>query len=79
MTVANLKATNMSLYEKQESNKKEIDELYKKFNIEFQNITNKIFEEKTIRFNEVSSEKLGSILQPLNLSIESFRKKVEEV
>ena len=77
--VIRLKAENSSLLEKMNTQKQEIEKLHEKFRLEFQNMANAIFEEKTQKFNELSSQKLGGILQPLTANLESFRKKVEEV
>ena len=45
-------ANNNALREKLETQKQEIENLGKKFNIEFQNIANKILEEKTEKFSQ---------------------------
>jgi DNA recombination protein RmuC len=74
-----LKAENTSLLEKMETQKQEIEKLHEKFKLEFQNMANAIFEEKTQKFNALSSEKLGGILQPLSANLEAFKKRVEEV
>lgn len=73
------KAENASLKEKWENQQQEIEKLHEKFRLEFQNMANSIFEEKTQKFNELSSEKLGGILQPLSANLEAFKKRVEEV
>ena len=77
--VIRIKAENASLLEKMDTQKQEIEKLHEKFRLEFQNMANAIFEEKTQKFNELSSEKLGGILQPLNANLEAFKKRVEEV
>lgn len=77
--LASAETKNASLLEKMDTQKQEIEKLHEKFRLEFQNIANAIFEEKTQKFNELSSEKLGGILQPLNANLEAFKKRVEEV
>lgn len=77
--VAELGAINSSLNEKVENGKSEIENLRKQFNIEFENIANRILEEKSKRFTEANKENLGNILKPLGENIENFRRKVEEV
>ncbi|MDR1730274.1 MAG: DNA recombination protein RmuC [Prevotellaceae bacterium] len=77
--IVRVKAENTSLLEKMATQKLEIEKLHEKFKLEFQNMANSIFEEKTQKFNEISSQKLGGILQPLNANLEAFRKRVEEV
>lgn len=46
--------------------------------LEFQNLANKIFEEKNQRFNQDSRRLLDSTLSPLQGKLDEFRKKVEE-
>ncbi len=77
--VARLSANNRALAEKLETQKKEIEEMAKKFNLEFENIANKILEEKTQKFTKQNKENLETILKPLGDNIEHFKKKVEEV
>lgn len=77
--VAELTANNNSLNEKLETQKGEIENLRKQFNIEFENIANKILDEKTQKFTELNKENLTTILKPLGDNIEIFKKKVEEV
>ena len=77
--VAELGAINSSLNEKVENGKSEIENLRKQFNIEFENIANRILEEKSKRFTEANKENLGNILKPLGENIENFRRKIEEV
>lgn len=68
-----------ALKEKLETQKSEMENLRKQFNLEFENIAEKILDEKTHKFTKVNQENLDSILKPLGENIESFRKKVEEV
>jgi DNA recombination protein RmuC len=58
--------------------KEEIEQLQKKFTTEFENLANKIFEEKTTKFSEQSKNNLAEILNPLREKISEFEKKVEE-
>jgi DNA recombination protein RmuC len=46
---------------------------------EFENLANRIFEEKGRSFTEKSGEKLGSLLLPFREQIEAFRRRVDEV
>lgn len=45
----------------------------------FENLANRIFEQKSAKFSETNQEKLKTILQPLDKDIREFRKKVEEL
>lgn len=71
-------ANNKALREKLETQKQEIEDLGKKFNIEFQNIANKILEEKTEKFTNVNKQSLEVILKPLAENIDKFKKQVED-
>lgn len=77
--VAELTANNRSINEKLETQKYEIENLRKQFNIEFENIANKILDEKTKKFTDLNIDNLTTILKPLGDNIETFKKKVEEV
>lgn len=76
---AQLSAVNKSLREKLETQEKAMEELAKKFNTEFENIANKILDEKTQKFTSQNKDNLETILKPLGENIEKFKKKVEEV
>lgn len=77
--LANAKAKNDSLNEKLETQKDEIEALGNKFNIEFENIANKILETKSAKFTDLNQKNLTSILEPLGKNISEFKTKVEEV
>ncbi len=68
-----------ALKEKLETQKSEMENLRKQFNLEFENIAEKILDEKTHKFTKINQENLDIILKPLGENIDSFRKKVEEV
>jgi len=77
--LANAKAKNDSLNEKLETQKDEIEALGNKFNIEFENIANKILETKSAKFTDLNQKNLTSILEPLGVNIKEFKTKIEEV
>ena len=78
-TAASLSAINRSLDEKLTTQKREIEELRKQFNLEFENIASKILDEKSDKFTKLNQDNLSGILKPLGENIDLFRKKVEEV
>ncbi|MCK5775995.1 MAG: DNA recombination protein RmuC [Bacteroidales bacterium] len=78
-TLATQQANNKALQEKLDTQKKEIEDLGKKFNTEFQNIANKILEEKTEKFTNVNKTSLEGILKPLGENIDKFKKQIEDV
>jgi len=75
--VSEFTAINKSLNEKLDKQKDEMNELNEKFNLEFQNIANKIFEDKSEKFTNQNKENLKNILDPLKENIDGFKKKVE--
>ena len=68
---------NENLLEKLENQKKEIEEMQTKFTDAFENLANKIFEEKSSKFTEKNRVNLDEILKPLKEKIMEFENKVE--
>lgn len=66
------------LLERNKEQKQEVNELQEKFSKEFENLANKILEEKTQKFTEQNKENLKNILSPLQDKIQHFEKKVED-
>lgn len=58
--------------------KSEVEKLQEKFTKEFENLANKILEEKSNKFTEQNKENLKQILNPLNEKILHFEQKVEQ-
>lgn len=67
-----------NLWERNNEQKQEVNELQEKFTKEFENLANKILEEKTNKFTEQNKENLKTILSPLQEKISSFEKKVDD-
>ena len=67
-----------NLKERLGEQKKEMQNLQERFKDEFENLANKILEEKSQKFTEQNKEKLGQLLKPLGEKMEAFKKKVEE-
>ena len=67
-----------SLLEKNKDQKQEVEQLQEKFTKEFENLANKILEEKTNKFTEQNKENMKNILSPLQDKILHFEKKVED-
>ncbi len=59
-------------------NKEELNNIQEKFTKEFENLANKILEEKSTKFTEQNKLNITSILNPLKEKIEGFEKKVSE-
>lgn len=67
-----------NLWERNKEQKQEVEQLQEKFTKEFENLANKILEEKTTKFTEQNKENLKTILTPLQDKIQLFEKKVED-
>jgi DNA recombination protein RmuC len=63
---------------RQAEQKKEFEELNKRFNTEFENLANKILDEKSKKFTDQNKENLENVLKPLRERIKDFEKKVDE-
>ncbi len=58
--------------------KQEVEKLQEKFTKEFENLANKILDEKSNKFTEQNQINIKNILNPLQEKIQLFEKKVEE-
>jgi len=67
-----------NLRERNVEQKQEVEKLQEKFTKEFENLANKILEEKTSKFTQQNKENLQNILSPLQDKIQLFEKKVED-
>ncbi len=66
-----------NLQEKLQDQKKELEDIREKFSLEFKNLANQIFEEKSKKFTEQNRTNLDDLLSPLKERIEKFEQKVE--
>jgi DNA recombination protein RmuC len=66
------------LLERNKEQKHEVSQLQEKFTKEFENLANKILEEKSSKFTEQNKENMKNILLPLQDKIQLFEKKVED-
>jgi DNA recombination protein RmuC len=73
--VAELENLNRRLDEKQKENEESAKFLQEKF----ENLANKILDQKSTKFTEINKENLKNVLQPLDKDIREFRKKVEDL
>jgi len=67
-----------NLWERHKEQKSEINELQEKFTKEFENLANKILEEKSAKFTEQNTVNMKNILTPLQDKIHVFEQKVEQ-
>jgi DNA recombination protein RmuC len=67
-----------NLWQRNKEQKQEVEQLQEKFTKEFENLANKILEEKTNKFTQQNKENMQNILSPLQDKIHLFEKKVED-
>ncbi|WGQ07824.1 DNA recombination protein RmuC [Pedobacter gandavensis] len=65
--------------DKQAEQEKYIAELQQRFKLEFENIANKVLDEKTAKFTEQNRTNLDLILNPFKENIKAFEEKVDKV
>jgi len=75
---SSVKNENENLIAKLGEQKLQMEELQTKFSKEFENLANRIFDEKSKKFSEQNEEKLGNILNPLKDRIQHFEKRVND-
>ena len=67
-----------NLWERHKEQKNEINDLQEKFTKEFENLANKILEEKSAKFTEQNNLNMKNILMPLQDKIQGFEQKVDQ-
>lgn len=67
-----------NLREKLEEQKTEVEKLQDKFTKEFENLANKILDQKSEKFTSLNKENIQNILSPLQDKIKTFEEKVEK-
>ncbi|WP_431161580.1 DNA recombination protein RmuC [Flagellimonas beolgyonensis] len=75
--LAREEANALNLEDKLNEQKREVEKLQEKFTKEFENLANKILEEKSEKFTKSNKENIENILTPLNKKIKEFEEKVE--
>lgn len=76
---SHLNAQNQALQKLLDSQKEEIEKMQALAKEEFQNLANRILEEKSKKFTDTNKENLDLLLKPLGENLENFKKKVSEV
>ncbi len=67
-----------NIQEKLQEQKKELENLNEKFSVQFKNLANEIFEEKSKKFTDQNKSNMFDLLKPLGEKIVEFEKKVED-
>lgn len=68
----------LHLRERNQEQKNEVEQLQLKFTKEFENLANKILDEKSVKFTEQNKVNISNLLTPLQEKILHFEKKVED-
>ena len=76
--LASVEADYRNLQEKLQDQKKEVELLNEKFSIQFKNLANEIFEDKSKKFTDQNKSNIFDLLKPLGEKIVQFEKKVDE-
>ena len=76
--LAKAEETFRNMQEKINNNKIEIEESQQKFASEFENLANRLLDEKSKKFTEQNKSNLDTILNPLKEKIKDFEEKVEK-
>ncbi len=67
-----------NLWQRNKEQKEEVEKLQEKFTKEFENLANKILDEKSSKFTEQNKENMKNILSPLQEKIQLFEKRVDD-
>lgn len=76
--IAQFEEKSKGLQERIDNHKEEIADIQMKMGLEFKNLSNQIFEEKSSKFLELNAKKVSDILNPLEKRILEFEKKVND-
>ncbi|HJU46357.1 MAG TPA: DNA recombination protein RmuC, partial [Chitinophagaceae bacterium] len=76
--LSHLKAENSNLQQRLDDQKQELQNLQQTFAKEFENLANKILDEKSRKFTEQNKENINQILKPLGEKIKEFEEKVQK-
>lgn len=76
--LASAEADYRNIQEKLQDQKKELENLNERLALQFKNLANDIFEEKTRKFTDQNKTNLLDLLKPLGEKISDFEKKVED-
>lgn len=76
--LASREADYRNLQERLNEHKKELSEMQEQLTTQFENLANKILEEKSEKFTKQNKEQIDQLLNPLGEKLEAFKKKVEE-
>lgn len=67
-----------NLQERNQEQKAEVEKLQEKFTVEFENLANKILDQKSEKFTNLNKQNIENILDPLQKKIKEFEEKVSK-
>jgi DNA recombination protein RmuC len=76
--LAAAEANNKNLLDKLQEQRREMEALNEKLTLQFKNLANEIFEEKSRKFTEQNKSNIFDLLKPLGEKILEFEKKVDD-
>ena len=76
---ASSRAGHSELATRLEEQKKQNDEVKKRMTVEFENLANKILEDKSKRFTALNKSNLDELLKPMHTQLGDFRKRVDKI
>lgn len=76
--MAHFKSELQHSQERLKHQKEELSDLQKQFSAEFQNLAQKILEEKSAKFTQSNKENIEGLLRPLNEKIKDFQERVQK-
>lgn len=77
-TLSSAETNLANMNEKLENQKKDLEELQTKFALQFENLANKIFDEKSKAFKETNKQQLNILLDPLQENLKEFKNAVKD-
>lgn len=77
-TVATSEANYRNVQEKLQEQRKELENLNERLTLQFKNLANEIFEDKSKKFTDQNKSNMFDLLKPLGEKIVEFERKVEE-
>ncbi|MCU0357627.1 MAG: DNA recombination protein RmuC [Cyclobacteriaceae bacterium] len=78
VSLSTVRADYRNLEQKLEERKQELEELQSKFTRDFENLANRILEEKSKKFTDLNKTTISDLLSPLKEKIAEFQTKVED-
>ncbi|MFI3294638.1 MAG: DNA recombination protein RmuC [Rikenellaceae bacterium] len=76
--IAQLQANNQTLNERLESQKQEVEQLQKQMKTEFENVANRLLEEKSKKFTEQNTKSVDQLIKPLEQSLAEFKQQINK-